>query len=64
MVEPEPEIWVPVPQAKFVGQTSYTNTTIISSFQWTKLFWSWREKFLDAGTGSKKIRCLELEPEI
>jgi len=32
MVEPEPEIWVPVPQAKFVGQTSYTNTTIVLVF--------------------------------
>jgi len=56
MVGPELEIWVPV-------QASYTNNTMFFSVFWTKLFWSRSQKVQDDGTGTKKIRCPELEPE-
>jgi len=51
--EPKPEIWVPIPQTKFVGQASCTNNTMIFSFQWTKLFWSQSQKLLDFRAGAK-----------
>ena len=61
-LEPEPEIWVPVPQPYFVKQASCTNSTMVFSFQWTKSFWSLSQKCLDAGAGGKDFRCLEPEP--
>jgi len=66
MVEPEPEIWVPVPQAqiRFEGQASYTNNTSFFLIFWTKLFRSQSQKLLVVGAGAKKIRCPEPEPEI
>jgi len=39
MVEPEPEIWVPIPQRYFVGQATYTNNMMFFMLFWTKLFW-------------------------
>jgi len=47
MVEPEPEIWVPI-------QPSYTNNTLFSVF-WTKLFWSRGQKLQDVGAGTIKL---------
>ena len=35
MVELEPEIWVPVLQAQFVGKVSFANVTMVFGFQWT-----------------------------
>jgi len=52
MVEPEPEIRVPV-------QTSYTNNTMFFSVFWTKLFWSRSQKSQHVGAGAKKIRFPE-----
>jgi len=65
MVEPrpEPEIWVQVPQAKFLGQVRCTNNAMFFSFQWTKLLWSRSQRLLDVGPRTKKFRDLELEPE-
>lgn len=34
MVQPEPEICVPVLQTQFVGQVSWTNNTMVFNFQW------------------------------
>jgi len=55
MVEPEPEIWVLVPQPYFVGQANCTNNTMVFAFQWTKSFWtqSRSQNLLDVG--AKKI---------
>jgi len=63
-VEPEPEIWVPVPQIYFGGQASSTNNTMFFSDFLTKLFWSRSQKLLDVGAGAKNLRCPEPEPEI
>ena len=63
MEEPEPEILVPVPQTYFVGKASCTNITMIFRFQWTKSFWNWSQKLVNARVGAKNCRCLDLEPE-
>jgi len=55
MVEPEREIWIPVQQKWFVKQASFTNNTMVFSF--------YRPNLSGDGTGAKKFRCLELEPE-
>jgi len=52
IVEPEPEIWVPVPQRYFVVQATYTNNMMFYMIFWTKLFWSRSQKLLDVGAGA------------
>jgi len=66
MVEPEPEIWVPIPQHYFAGQVIFTYNTV----QWfsmeqtilepePKLFkcwnrrWSWNQKLYMTGAGAR-----------
>jgi len=46
MVEPEPEIWVPVQHTQFVEQASCTNHAMGFSFKWSKSFWSRSPKFV------------------
>ena len=55
-LEPEPEIWFPVPQTKFMGQASCTNNSV----QWFLVFNGTNR----SGAEAKKSRCLEQEHEI
>ena len=63
-IQPDPGIWVPVPQTIFVRQASCTNNTIVFSFQWTKSLWSRSQKLLDAGAGAKNVELESLKFEL
>ena len=63
IAEPEPGTWFPVQQTYLLGQASCTNKIIVFSVYWINSFWSRSQKLSEVGSGAKKIRCLELEPE-
>jgi len=54
MVQPEPEIWVPVPQTYLWGKR------VLTLLQWILVF----NQPNCSGSGAKKSRCLEPQPEI
>jgi len=60
-VEPEPEIWVPVPQRQFVGQAIQCFSIFLDQIVLER-----SQKLQDVGARDKKYRCPELgsEPEI
>jgi len=54
-VDPEPEIWFPVPQILFVGQASCTINAMVFSFQWIQSFWGRSQNLLDVGASTSGV---------
>jgi len=62
MLEPESEIWVPLPQTYFVGESELYKHYNGFYFLMSQIVLEPDPKLLDVGAGIKNFRCLELGP--